>query len=71
MVKSRTLNNDKSRMYTVHGKRKNMGKWMSIKKKPVLTFTVGEEEKVVAYITIDEIMQMAYAQDLQEIDPGF
>ena len=62
---------NKSRMFTHHGKKKNQGKWARINNKPALTFTVGESEEVVGYTTIDEMIQMAYATDLPEIELDF
>ena len=62
---------NKARMFTQHGLKKNRGKWARVNNKPALTFTVGETEEVVGYTTIDEMMQMAYASDLPEYELDF
>lgn len=67
MVKTKTMT-DEARMYTMHGRKKNIGKWFKKDGKPVLAFTKGENEEIVGYTTIEEIMHFAYAKDLPEMD---
>lgn len=64
---------ENSRMYTVHGRKKNQGQWAKVNNCPALTFTVNEngKDKVVGYTTIDEMMKMAYSSDLPEYKLDF
>lgn len=59
-----------SRMYTTHGKKKNMGKWYKMDNRPVLAFTTGEDEKVIGYTPIEDILKLAYAANLPVLDQG-
>ncbi len=68
-----TESQTEARMYTRHGAKKNQGKWALVNNRPALTFTIGkdENEQVVGYTTIDEMMSMAYAKNLPEYTLDF
>lgn len=59
------------RMKTLHGKKKNQGKWARINNQVALTYTEGKDEKVVGYTFLAEMMPMALSPDIPEVEVDF
>lgn len=47
------------RVYTTHGKKKNQGKLAFVNEQLALCYTEGEDEEVVAYTPLSEMLQKA------------
>lgn len=55
MIKGNTCTN--SRLYTTHGEKKNQGKFAIINGQVALCYTKGDNEEVVGYTLLSEILQ--------------
>lgn len=56
---------DNNRMYTQHGRRKFQGVWGTYKGSKIFGF-LNNEDKLVGFSTLEEMMQGAYATGLHE-----
>lgn len=54
-----TKTESKSRIYTMHGRKKNQGLLVVVNGQVALAYTEGVKEEITGYTTLQELMQAA------------
>ncbi len=63
----------KTRMFTTHGGHKYQGKWARVNNRIALVYTEGrgDQEKVVGYTNLDDMMQIIASGQLPDLNLNY
>ena len=62
--------NRKGRFYTKHGQRRYLGKLIKVNGVRALGYFNSDDE-IVGYATLEEIREMSYSQELEDLQTDF
>lgn len=59
----------KGRVYTKHGQKRYLGKLVKVRGERAIGYFDGDQ--IVGYSTLEEIREMSYSQELEDVQPDF